>query len=170
MPNPTIGLRGLPERMHRETHTSAPLTGPISPITMIVDNALARWQLTTCRATRSGSIPPFQTVGPSLVGTFLLSRFMKDPETHNWLTKNSALRYVAGTQEICLRYWEGSRLTGAANADYGGCPTTRRSTTGWAFTLNGAAFYWSSNRQPTVAGFTAEAEYIVAAAATKEAL
>jgi len=33
-----------------------------------VGNALARWQLTTRRATRSGFISPFQTVGPTLVG------------------------------------------------------------------------------------------------------
>jgi len=40
----------------------------ISPITLPVGNALARWQLTTRRATRSGFISPFQTVGPTLVG------------------------------------------------------------------------------------------------------
>jgi len=38
------------------------------PITLPVGNALARWQLTTRRATRSGFISPFQTVGPTLVG------------------------------------------------------------------------------------------------------
>jgi len=44
----------------------------ISPITFPVGNALARWQLTTCRATRSGFISPYQTVGPTLVGMLLV--------------------------------------------------------------------------------------------------
>ena len=43
----------------------------ILPITLPVGNALARWQLTTCRATRSGFISPFQTVSPTLVGMLL---------------------------------------------------------------------------------------------------
>jgi len=43
----------------------------VSPITLPVGNALARWQLTTRRATRSGFISPFQTVGPTLVGMLL---------------------------------------------------------------------------------------------------
>jgi len=40
----------------------------ISPITLPVGNTLARWQVTTRRATRSGFVSPFQTVGPTLVG------------------------------------------------------------------------------------------------------
>jgi len=43
----------------------------VSPITLPVGNALARWQLTTRRAIRSGFISPFQTVGPTLVGMLL---------------------------------------------------------------------------------------------------
>jgi len=43
----------------------------ISPITLPVGNALAGWQLTTRRATRSGFISPLQTVGPTLVGMLL---------------------------------------------------------------------------------------------------
>jgi len=42
-----------------------------SSITLPVGNALARWQLTTRRATRSGFISPFQTVGPTLVRMLL---------------------------------------------------------------------------------------------------
>ena len=43
-------------------------------MTLPVGNVLARWQLTTRRATRSGFISPFQTVGLTLVGMLLPHR------------------------------------------------------------------------------------------------
>ena len=61
-------------------------------------------------------------------------------------------------------------LAGVVDADFGGCSVTRRSTTGWVFTWNGAAISWRSKQQPTVSTSTAEAEYVAAAAATREAL
>jgi len=47
---------------------------------------------------------------------------------------------------------------------------SRRSTTGFVFTCNAGAIAWASKRQSTVATSTAEAEYVAAAMATKEAL
>ena len=46
------------------------------------------------------------------------------------------------------------------DADYGGCRDTRRSTSGYVFTMSGGPVTWSSKRQATVALSTVEAEYV----------
>lgn len=61
-------------------------------------------------------------------------------------------------------------LTGYSDADYAGDPDSRRSTSGFVFTLNGAAVTWSSRRQPIVALSTMESEYIAASDSCREAI
>ncbi len=76
------------------------------------------------------------------------------------------LKYLAGTRNhgLCFdgntRDW--SVLDGYSDADLGGDPETRRSTSGYAFRLSDGAISWSSRRQPIVALFTMQAEYIAA--------
>lgn len=99
-----------------------------------------------------------------------LAQYMRLPEQRHWQAAKGALRYLVGTQKMGLRYGSGGGLVGSVDADYAGCPDTRRSTAGWVYHWNGAAVSWASKREPTVATSTAEAEYIAAAAAVKEAL
>jgi hypothetical protein len=49
-------------------------------------------------------------------------------------------------------------------------PERRRSTTGYVFTLGGAAISWLSKLQPTVALSSTEAEYMALSAVTQETL
>jgi len=61
-----------------------------------------------------------------------------------------------------LTYSRDADLTPLAyvDADYGRCRDTRRSTSGYVFTMAGRAVTWSSKRQATVALSTVEAEYV----------
>ncbi|KAF3655510.1 hypothetical protein FXO38_14642 [Capsicum annuum] len=52
-----------------------------------------------------------------------------------------------------------SRLYGYSDADWGGCSTTRRSTTGYNIYLGSNCISWTSKKQTTVAKCSAEAEY-----------
>ena len=100
-----------------------------------------------------------------------LARYMAAPTKDHWDAAIGVGRYLKSTAHYRLHFVRGSSpLEGYCDADYASDVNTRRSTTGYAFILNGAAVSWSSRLQPTVAVSTTEAEYMAAAAATKEAL
>jgi hypothetical protein len=99
-----------------------------------------------------------------------LSKHMAAPTTVHWQAAKGVLRYIAGTLSLGITYGLGVGISGYCDADYAGDLDTRRSTSGYVFTLHGGAISWSSKRQATVAASTTEAEYIAAAHGTKEAL
>lgn len=83
------------------------------------------------------------------------------------------LRYLRGTSDLCLTYdrTAGERIVlGYADADWGGCLDTRRSTTGYLFRTFGGPIAWRSRRQTTTALSTAEAEYMASSDATRQAI
>jgi len=99
-----------------------------------------------------------------------LARYASAPTTtHVTLTKG-IMRYLRGTADWGLRFGAASPLQGYCDADFAGDLDTRRSTSGYAFTLHGGAISWGSKVQPTVAASTMEAEYMAAAVAAKEAV
>ncbi|GAQ83662.1 putative retrotransposon protein [Klebsormidium nitens] len=103
--------------------------------------------------------------------TASLARFMSSPTEDHWRLAKSVLSYLAGTVESGLTYGaEKLEFEGFCDANHGGDPDTRRSTTGYVFLLGGAAVSWASKLQQTVAYSTVEAEYMAAAHAAKEAL
>jgi len=61
-------------------------------------------------------------------------------------------------------------FVGYSDSDLGGCRDDSRSTTGFAFMLNGGAVFWRSRLQPTIADSSCEAEFMAAAEAIKEAM
>ena len=61
-------------------------------------------------------------------------------------------------------------MIGFSDANIGGHSATARSTTRYAFILNGAAVSWKSKLQSVVALSTAEAEYMALCETVKEAV
>ena len=58
---------------------------------------------------------------------------------------------IAGSSSIAIAAY--------SDADWAGCPDTRRSTSGYCIYLGDTLVSWSSKRQPTVSRSSAEAEY-----------
>jgi hypothetical protein len=61
-------------------------------------------------------------------------------------------------------------LHGFTDSDWMGSVVDRKSTSGYCFSLGSAMISWSSRKQGFVAQSTAEAEYIAASAASREAV
>ncbi len=103
----------------------------------------------------------------------VLSRFISKWNGAHWTAAKHLLRYIRGTSDICLTFTSksGKRIAlGYANADCGGDLDTRRSTTGYVLKVYGGSVAWKNRRQLTVALSTAEAEYMAAADATRQAI
>jgi hypothetical protein len=102
----------------------------------------------------------------------VLSQYSTRFTKFHWDAVTRVFRYLQHSKDLVLRY-DGDNLKEVyrySDSDWGGDRETRRSTTGYTFLLSGAAISWKSRRQGTVAGSTAEAEYMAIGDSTKEAL
>ncbi|GKE07111.1 ribonuclease H-like domain-containing protein, partial [Tanacetum coccineum] len=86
---------------------------------------------------------------------------MHDPREPHFSALKRILRYVRGTLDYGLQLFSSSPtdLVAYSDADWAGCPTTRRSTSGYCVFLGNNLLSWSSKRQPTLSRSSAEAEY-----------
>ena len=96
---------------------------------------------------------------------------MHDPREPHLTALKHILRYVRGTLHmgLFLRPSSQSDLVVYSDADWAGCPDTRKSTSGYAVFLGDNLISWSSKRQNTVSRSSAEAEYRAVANAVAEA-
>ena len=92
----------------------------------------------------------------------LLARFQANPGMDHWKALLHVVGYIKNTIDFGITYSRDGDLNpiAYADADYGGCRDTRRSTSGYVFTMAGGPVTWSSKRQATVALSTVEAEYV----------
>ena len=96
---------------------------------------------------------------------------MHDPRESHLAALKRLLRYVRGTVDLGLVLHRSSsaELVVYTDADWAGCPDTRRSTSGYAVFLGGNLVSWSSKRQPIVSHSSTEVEYCAVANGVAEA-
>lgn len=101
-----------------------------------------------------------------------LARYLSCPTTAHLGAAKHVLRYLSGTRSHGIVFQDHgiTAITAFCDSDYAACVDTRRSTTGFVFTMYGGAVSWASKLQRTSAVSTAEAEYQAASAVVKEAL
>ena len=105
-----------------------------------------------------------------------VARFQQDPTENHWHAAKHILRYLKGTRDLGLTFSspkgdaQGELLRGYVDASWGEDPSTRKSQSGFVFTLGNAAIAWKSKLQTTVALSSTEAEYLALSTAVKDAL
>jgi hypothetical protein len=104
----------------------------------------------------------------------VLSKYMSKPGKEHWTTVKRVFRYLHGTASYVLCYERRLGLDkvvdihGFVDADWAGDLDRRRSTNGYVFNLFGGEISWMRKRQAIVELSTTEAEYMVAAHASKD--
>jgi hypothetical protein len=163
-----------------------------------VNDILQRYQMLDCKPAVTPIVPgqkdeekkPFEDINlyRSVVGSLIylsvvsrpdiayavgkVGQKMSNPTQADWMAAKRILRYVRKDTGLGPTYSKDSskEVTGYADSDWGGDLEARRSTSGYVFTLGGAAISWSSKRQQTVALSSTEAEYMALCSATQEAI
>ena len=99
-----------------------------------------------------------------------VARFTAKPTKQHWSAVKRIMRYLNGTINHGLIYCDTSFLTGYSDADWAGDLDDGKSTSGYVFTMSGAAISWLSKKQNCVALSTAEAEYMAMSMAAQESV
>jgi len=99
-----------------------------------------------------------------------LARRMAIPTKGDMAAAKGVVRDLKGTKDMGLVYGKAERLTGWADSDWAGHVGTRKSTTGFLFTLHGRLISWRSRLQGLFTSSTMEAEYVAASEGVKDSL
>ena len=87
--------------------------------------------------------------------------YMHDPRVPHLHALKRIIRYLKGTKHLGQQLTKSSitDLVAYSDADWAGCPDTRRSTSGYCVYIGSNLVSWSSKRQSTISRSSAEAEY-----------
>jgi hypothetical protein len=101
----------------------------------------------------------------------VVSRYMNNPGKEHWEEVKWILSYLRGisTHALCFGVSD-TFLQGYVDSDMAGDKDSRRSTTGYVFTISGTTVSWISKLQKVVALSTIEAEYVVSIEDSKEVI
>ncbi|GAV82865.1 hypothetical protein CFOL_v3_26316 [Cephalotus follicularis] len=100
----------------------------------------------------------------------LLSQFMHQLKKSHMDSALRVLRYLKKDpgQGILMSSKSNMRLTAYCDADWGACPMSRKSLTGYCIKLGDSLISWKTKKQTTISKSSAEAEYRSMAATTCE--
>src|SRR5277367_2439731 len=101
-----------------------------------------------------------------------LTQFLDCFGMAHWNAAKRVVRYLKGTRDVRLSLGGSSvaALRGFSDSDYANCPDTRRSISGYCFSLGSGLISWSCRKQQTVSMSSCESEYVAACEASKEAV
>ncbi|KAK4355546.1 hypothetical protein RND71_024517 [Anisodus tanguticus] len=90
-----------------------------------------------------------------------LCLFMHDPQIEHVHTLKHIILYIQGTLDYGVHLYPSSvsTLVSYTDVDWGGCPDTRRSTSGYCMFLGDNLVSWSIKRQSTLSRYSVEAGY-----------
>ncbi|XP_074315635.1 uncharacterized protein LOC141651839 [Silene latifolia] len=91
----------------------------------------------------------------------VLSQFLQQPREAHMEAALRVVRYLKGSPEqgVLLRSASSLTVSGWCDSDFGACPLTRRSVTGWFVFLGDSPVSWKTKKQYTVSLSSSEAEY-----------
>ena len=100
-------------------------------------------------------------------------RFQENPQAVHWKLLQRILRYLKGSEDICLTFTCGDQvghLEGFSDADFAEDKLERKSVTGYLFKVGNNPVVWRSVKQKLVTLSSCEAEYVALSQAVQEAL
>ncbi|XP_039133201.1 uncharacterized mitochondrial protein AtMg00810-like [Dioscorea cayenensis subsp. rotundata] len=91
----------------------------------------------------------------------ILSQFVSDPRQLHLAALHRVIQYLKGSIRRGIFFPSSSMLNvkGFTDADWAGCPDSRRSTTGWCMFLGDSLISWKCKKQDRVSKSSTEAEY-----------
>ena len=99
----------------------------------------------------------------------VVSRFSNKPKETHWKAALRVLKYIVGTLNYGIFYKPTiDELSGYCDSDWAGDSDSRKSVSGYCFSIGSGAVSWTSKKQPTVALSSTEAEYKAACIAACE--
>ena len=109
-----------------------------------------------------GSLIYLTTTRPDIsYAVHQVNQLMSSPRHLHLVAVRRIIRYLRGSPKRGLFFPTGSslQLVAYSDADWVGCPDTRRSTTGWCMFLGNALISWKYKKQDRVSKSSTEAEY-----------
>ncbi|XP_057468143.1 secreted RxLR effector protein 161-like [Actinidia eriantha] len=99
----------------------------------------------------------------------MISRYQSNLGSEHWIAVKHVLKYLRRTRDYMLIYGsEDLTPIGYSDSNFQSDRDSRKSTSGYMFTLGGGAISWRSVKQSCIADSTMEAEYIEVCEAAKE--